>query len=168
MTMNVVLRRDVPDLGAVGDVVKVSNGFARNFLLPRGLAYLVSQDALRRLQGEKKKLAKEAAEARARFEVLAKDLEGKSFSIKRKATEEGHLYGSVDSTDVSAALAEENVEVTPKSVLLEEPIKELGIYEVEIQLHPDVRAKTKIWVVSEEPSETGDEGGQAAPDPEAA
>jgi large subunit ribosomal protein L9 len=159
--MRVVLRKKIRELGGVGEVVTVSRGYARNFLLPRGLAYLVTDDNLKRLEGEKKKALVQMAQEMAQFESMAKDLEGRSFTLQRKATEEGHLYGSVDAVAVAEALLAEGIEVDSRDVNLPDPIKEVGIYEVEVQLHSEVSAKTKVWVVADEESkketEEGDE-----------
>lgn len=165
MTTRLVLRKDIPELGAVGDVVKVADGFARNYLLPRGLAYPVTPDNLKRLESEKKHLMRIAREEKARSESLAGELAGRSFSIPVKANEEGHLYGSVDAAAIASALQAEKVPVQEKAVLLEEPIKELGIYEVDLRLHPDVTARTKIWVVSDETPGEAPAPGEPAPDP---
>ncbi|MHC4778760.1 MAG: 50S ribosomal protein L9 [Planctomycetota bacterium] len=158
--MRVVLRKTIPELGTVGEVVIVKRGYARNFLLPRGLAYLVTQDNLKRLESEKKSVIRQMEEEKAQFDALAKELDGKSFTLQRNATEEGHLYGSVDASAVVEALGAEGIEVDEKTVNLADPIKELGIYEVEIQLHPEVAATTKIWVVSDEEKEKSAEAGE--------
>ncbi len=164
MAMEVVLRKNVPDLGAVGDVVKVENGFARNYLLPRGLAYRVNAHNLRRLEVEKKKQVLEAQAEKDRALSLAAELKGRSFTIQAKATEEGHLYGSVDEDAVASVLAGEGVALPEKAVALEEPIKEVGIYEVGLRLHPEVEATTKVWVVTEGgEGKTGEAGGEEKP-----
>jgi large subunit ribosomal protein L9 len=121
-------------------------------------------DNLKRLESEKKQIDRVAEEEKARCETLAAELGGRSFSISMKATEDGHLYGSVDAAAVAGLLRVENIEVAEKDVRLEEPLKELGIYEVDIQIHPEVMAKTKVWVVSEENPEEPATGVEESPE----
>ncbi|MHC5039074.1 MAG: 50S ribosomal protein L9 [Planctomycetota bacterium] len=161
MTVQVVLRKRIPNLGTVGEMVTVANGYARNYLFPRGLAYPVTPDNLKRLEAEKKRVAREVQAEKDRCISLASELENRSFSIQMKATEEGHLYGSVDAAAVVAALGAENVNIAEKNVELSEPIKEVGIYEISIQIHPEVEAKTKILVVGEDVRDTPPEPEEA-------
>ena len=164
MFVNLVLRKNVPKLGAVGDVVKVTKGYARNYLIPQGFAYPVTPDNLKRLEAEKKRIAREIQAEKDRCLSLAAELKNKSFTIPMKATEEGHLYGSVDSSSIAAAITADGLEVDEKAVEIPEPIKELGIYEIAVKLHPGVTAKTKVWIVSEEgrEKEPGEEKEEAA------
>ena len=136
--MEVLLQRNVDKLGKIGDIVKVAPGYARNYLLPYGLAVLLTKDNLNRFESVKRKLIAMEQETKEKFQLLAKELEKVSCTIIANSSEEGHLYGSVTARDIAKQLASENLEVDPKCILLDEPIKELGIYKVKIRLHPDV------------------------------
>jgi large subunit ribosomal protein L9 len=151
--MEILLQRNVDKLGKIGDIVKVAPGYARNYLLPYGLAVQLTKDNLNRFESVKRKLIAMEQETKEKFQLLAKELEKVSCTIIANSSEEGHLYGSVTARDIAKQLASENLEVDPKCILLDEPIKELGIYKVKIRLHSDVECEAKVWVVK------GDEGG---------
>ena len=148
MDREVFLMADVKDLGSEGDVVKVSEGYARNYLLPRKLAAPVTaatRKRLEKIQKERETLRK--AELAAAKE-LAEKLEKISCTIPVKAKEE-KLYGSVTVNDVVDALKAGGVQIDKQKVLLAEPIKELGVFEVKVRLHPEVESVVKVWVVEE-------------------
>ncbi|MEM8885149.1 MAG: 50S ribosomal protein L9 [Planctomycetota bacterium] len=150
-TVSVLLLEDRENLGEVGDVVAVKPGYARNYLIPSGRATLPTADALQ--QVERAKVA--AAEARKARQValmdLAESLGAKSITLEERASEEGHLFGSVSATTIVEKLAADGVEITEKMVELAEPIKELGIFNVPIRVSPDHATEIRVWVV--EPSE---------------
>jgi large subunit ribosomal protein L9 len=145
--MKVLLQRNVDKLGKIGDIVNVSPGYGRNFLLPQGLAVDVTKNNLNRFESMKRRLIAEERETKAKFQVLAKELAKASCTIIANASEEGRLYGSVTAREIAKQYAADDLEVDPKAILLEEPIKELGIYKVTIQLHPEVSCEAKVWVV---------------------
>ena len=145
--MKLLLQRNVDKLGTIGDIVEVAPGFGRNYLLPNGLAVEVTKDNLNRFESMKRRLIAEEKETKAKFQVLAKELEKASCTIIANASEEGRLYGSVTARDIAQQYAADGLEVDAKAVELEEPIKELGIYKVRIQLHSDVGCEAKVWVV---------------------
>lgn len=149
-SVDVILRRKVANLGEVGDIVSVKPGYARNYLMPQGLAYQATDENRRRLEQER--TAALAAEERARdnAQALAGTLEGVSITFSMLAGEEGKLYGSVGPRDVADRLEGQGFEVHPKHVLLHEPIKTLGVYSVSLRLHPDVETAIKVWVIKEE------------------
>ena len=147
--MELILRQDVPPLGKVGDVVKVSTGYARNYLLPRGLGAQVTADALQWIEREKARLRKEEADRIGVLKARAKKLEQVSATVSVKVGEEGQMYGSVGAAEIVKALAAEGVEVDPKQIVLNQPIKILGVADVSVRLHADVLAKIKVWVVEE-------------------
>lgn len=149
-TEEVILRRKVDNLGDIGDVVHVRAGYARNFLLPQGLAY-VATDGNRRLL-EQERASALAAEERSRklAELTAEKLEGESITFSMLAGDEGKLYGSVGPRDVASRLEEKGHEVHAKHVMMQEPIKALGVYSVPIRLYPEVEASVKVWVIKEE------------------
>lgn len=149
MAIDLILRKDVPSLGRMGDVVKVAPGYARNYLIPKGLALQVTPDNLKRLEAEKVKTAKLRELELVQIRELAKRLAGSSCTVAVKANEEGHLYGSVDARLIAEAFAKDGVELEAKVVALEEPIKELGVYTVGLRLAPEVECETKVWVVED-------------------
>ena len=147
--MQLLLRQDVQSLGKRGEVVDVAEGFGRNYLVPRGMAVAVNPANVRQLEDERKRL--EAAETK-RLASLAQVVEalGKvSITIQAKANEENKLFGSVGPAEIVAALKEENFQVDPSMVLLDKPVKELGVFEVKIQLAPEISSVIKVWVVGE-------------------
>lgn len=152
--MKLLLQKNVSGLGKLGEVVNVADGYGRNFLLPEGLAVEVTKDNLHRFEVMKRRLIAEEQETIEKFQLLAKELEKVSCTIIANSTEEGHLYGSVSGRDIASNLASEGLEIDARSVLLEEPIKKLGIYKVAVRLHPEVECEAKVWVVK------GDDSGE--------
>jgi large subunit ribosomal protein L9 len=147
--MQVILKQDFEGLGLAGDVVNVKPGYARNFLLPKGIVLLATPSNLRRIEDEKKKAAYRLNKERDAAEKLKKKLENISCTIKVAAGEDDKLFGSVTNQNVADALAEQEVVVDKRKILLEEPIKALGIYSIPIKLHPEVTATVKLWVIKE-------------------
>ncbi|MEE9578515.1 MAG: 50S ribosomal protein L9 [Gemmatimonadota bacterium] len=145
-----ILRTDVADLGRAGEVVDVKPGYARNYLIPQGLAYAASEGNVRRLEGEHQQAQVSLDQQKDRAEGLAAELEGRSVSFKVKAGEEGKLFGSVTTVDIAEQLASEGVTIDRRDIILEEPIKELGVFRVPVRLHADVRPELTVWVVAEE------------------
>ena len=150
-TLPVLMLQDQEHLGQVGEVVDVKPGYARNFLLPAGIATLPTPDALRQVERAKITAAKERARRVAELAELATSLESVSVTLEERASEEGHLFGSVSAASIIEALGKQGVELHEKMVALDEPIKELGIFNVPIRLGGDVSAEIRVWVV--EPSE---------------
>ena len=149
MATEVLLMADVPDLGSEGDVVRVSDGYARNKLYPRKLAAPVTEVTRRRLA----KMQKERDEAHKLQLSQARDvaarLEKASCTIAVKAGENEKLYGSVATADIAEALKQQGIVIEKHCIALAEPIRTLGIFEVPVRLHPEVEAKLKVWVVEE-------------------
>jgi large subunit ribosomal protein L9 len=150
--VKVILRNDVDNLGAAGDVVTVKPGYARNYLLPRGFAFEATAANVRRLEEEQRR-----AEARAKRDYLesrrrAAQLEGISLTFHAQAGEESKLFGSITSGDIADRLGEQNLDfkVDRRQILLDEPIKALGVFSVPIRLHTDVRPEIKVWVIKAE------------------
>lgn len=146
----VILRTDVTDLGRVGEVVDVKPGYARNYLIPQGLAYSASEGNVRRLEGEREQAQLTVERQKDKAEGLAAELEGRSVSFQVKAGEEGRLFGSVTTVDIAEQLAAEGVTIDRRDIMLEEPIKELGVFRVPVRLHAEVRPELTVWVVAEE------------------
>ena len=145
--MEVILREAVEKLGHPGDVVKVSPGFARNYLLPRGIAYEATPGNLKRIAQEKGRL--EAAENTRRdaAQELANKLEPISLTFSARVGEEGKLFGSVTSGDIAVQLEAQGVHIEKRMIDLHDPIRALGVYKVPIKLHADVKAEIKVWVI---------------------
>ena len=152
--MKLLLQRNVQKLGKIGDIVEVADGYGRNFLLPRGLGVEVTNDNLNRFESTKRRLIQLEQETKEKFQVLAKEIEQASCTIIANSSEEGHLYGSVTGRDIARQLSSEGLDVEVDAVLLDKPIKELGIYKVTVRLHPEVECEAKVWVVK------GDDAGQ--------
>jgi len=149
MAIEVLLMSDVPDLGKAGEVAKVADGYARNFLLPRGLVAPVTPASLRQLEKlrkEREQLAKlQIAEAHAK----ASKLDGVSVTIRAKTIDGEKLYGSVTVADIVAALAGQGVALDRSQVELAEPLKQTGAVDLTVRLHPEVVATIKVWIVKE-------------------
>lgn len=148
--VELILREDVEHLGDAGEVVEVRDGYARNYLLPQGLAYEATEGNLNRLREERRRAEKAVRRERDQAEELAEKLGGFSLTFSKRAGEEGRLFGSVSATDVAQRLQEEGYAVERSQVDLDEPVKELGVYTVGLDLHAEVRPEIKVWVVAEE------------------
>ncbi|MEJ2238941.1 MAG: 50S ribosomal protein L9 [Gemmatimonadales bacterium] len=148
--MEVILRETIAKLGNAGEIVKVKNGYARNFLLPKGLAYRATAANKRRVEAEAVRRAQVSATERGDAEALAERLAGISAEFSVKAGEGDKLFGSITSADIAEKLAELGYELDKRIIELEEPIKMIGIYKVPIRLHPEVKAELRVWVVKEE------------------
>ncbi len=152
--MKIILRGDVSALGKEGDVVEVARGYARNYLLPKGLAVEASTSNLKQLELKRNALEKKEAEKKGQAEALAKKLEGKKASIIAKAGAGGKLYGSVTPKDIAEAINEQlKVEVDRKKIVLEEGLKNLGTFAVTIRLHPGVEVSVEVDVKAGEETE---------------
>ena len=147
--MKVILRQNTESLGQVGDVVDVKDGYARNFLIPRKLAYVALKGNIKALEEEKKTLSKKREQELTIAEALAAELEKVSVTIPVQVGEEDKIFGSVTAQMISDALKEKGHEIDKRKIEIDEPIKALGIYGVSIKLHPNVNAKIKVWVVRE-------------------
>ena len=148
--MKVILRKDVQNLGLIGEVVNVKDGFARNFLIPRNLAYFANEGAMKALEIDKRRYAKIQAKEKGDAETLAAKLAELQISIPMKVGEEGKLYGSVTSAMVAQELAVHKIDIDRRHILIDDAIKSLGVFDVKIKLHTDVTATLKVWVISEE------------------
>lgn len=147
--MKVILRDDVEKLGKLGDVVNVRDGYARNYLLPRQLAYLCGADAEKRIEAERKRRVVREEKRVEELKNIAATLNGRSVNITAKAQEE-KLYGSVGADEIAAAVIKEHkVHCAAGQVVLETPFKELGTYDVVLRLAPGAEATIKVWVVAE-------------------
>ena len=148
--MEVILRQSVDSLGQPGDIVKVSAGYARNFLLPRGLAYEATPGNRKRIALEKARLESAENARRESAQALAARLEQVSLTFSARVGEEDKLFGSVTSADITAQLhAQGFPEVEKRMIDLHEPIKALGVFKVPVRLHADVKPELRVWVVKQ-------------------
>ena len=148
MAFEVILQEDVPNLGRIGDVVRVKPGYARNFLLPRGLATEASRKNLRMLEHQKRVIALKAERDHRSAESAAKGLEGLRLVVKARAGEEGRLFGSVTNIDIERLLADRGITIDRRKIHLSEPIKQLGTHSVAVQVGREVRATIQVVVES--------------------
>jgi large subunit ribosomal protein L9 len=148
--MRIILREDLDNLGTAGEVVTVRDGYARNFLLPRGLAALATEKDVAKLEHERRVIAVRSAKLAKDLAAQVDKLSQVSVSLSRAVGEGDKLYGSVTNRDIADALKEQGQEIDPRKIVLEEPIKTLGMTEVAIKLGKDATAKIKVWVVKKE------------------
>ena len=147
--MKIILRKDHEKLGQVGTVVDVKDGYARNYLIPRGIAFPADASHMRTLEEEKRQHERRASRELHGSQKLAAELEKVSITLKMKVGEDEKLFGSVTSQMIGEALEEKGFTLDKRTIELEEPIKALGIYSVPIRLHQAVTATVKVWVVRE-------------------
>jgi large subunit ribosomal protein L9 len=147
--MEVILRQAVENLGHPGDLVKVSSGFARNYLLPRGIAVPATEGNRRRIEQEKARLEAAESERRETASEYATKLEQVSLTFSARVGEEGKLFGSVTSADIAHQLEVQGFHIEKRQIDLNEPIKALGVYRVPIKLHADVKPEIKVWVIKQ-------------------
>lgn len=144
--MEVILCQAVPKLGNIGDVVTVKSGHARNYLLPKKLAYQATPANLRRIEQQKAKTAAEYEAEKKQAEELAQKIGKASCTITVEVNDLERMYGSVTEVEIAQVLSDEGFEIDKKAILLEKPIEEIGIYEVVVKLHPEVSAQVRVWV----------------------
>ena len=147
MAVELILLEDVEDLGKAGQKVNVAPGYARNFLVPKGLAEKVTPGALRQIEARKERILAQRKEELAVAEALAEKIASTEITIPMQAGEDEKLFGSVTATIIAEALQKEGIKIEARKVKLAEPIKELGVFNVDIKLHTDVIATAKVWVV---------------------
>ncbi len=145
--MKVVLKQDIDKLGSIGDIVKVADGYGRNYLLPHGLALKATPGAEKVAEQIKKAKGRKIQEEKAGVEEIAKKLSGLSLTIPVQVGEDEKMYGSVTSIDIANMLKQEGIEIDKKKIILKEPIKKLGVFNIQIKLHPKVTAEVKTWVI---------------------
>jgi large subunit ribosomal protein L9 len=145
--MEVILIKDVEKIGKAGSVVKVKEGFARNFLFPHNLAKVATPGSLKQLEKEKQVRSAQYAKTKEESEEVKKRLNALSLTISALTQGEEKLYGSISGHDIAAALKDEGFLIDKNAIELAEPIKSLGVYELPVKLHPEVTATLKLWVV---------------------
>ena len=151
--MKLLLCKNISNLGIVGDVVEVSTGYARNYLIPRRLATEPTQANMRRLAEARRVAEEEIKLQRKQLEAVAARLENVEVTIAARANEDGHLYGSVGRREIAHALAHEGHPITAEQIVLADPIRQLDTVEIELRLAADLRPIVKVWVVREKTAE---------------
>ena len=149
MTMKVILKEEIKTLGKVGDVVQVKPGFARNYLIPKGMAVEATPSNMKVIAHEAKIAEIRSQKTKKEAQSLADRLSKVSVTASVQVGEEDRVFGAVTSQDIANLLQESGFEIDKKRILLEEPIKALGVFEVPIKVHSEVEAKIKVWVVRE-------------------
>ncbi|MCK5033044.1 MAG: 50S ribosomal protein L9 [Calditrichia bacterium] len=147
--MKVILRQDHEKLGEAGNIIQVKPGHARNFLIPKGVVFPASSENMKKYNSEKEQLNMKKIQEKRKSEEFAKILENVSCTITVQVGEEDKLFGSVTSQHIAEVLESQGHKIDKRKIILEEPIKSLGIYSIPIKLHPEVEAKVKVWVVKE-------------------
>ena len=147
--MEVILKEDVPKLGHRGEVVKVAEGYGRNYLLPRKLAIEATAGNKAVIEQMRQSAVRRSAVEKADAEALARQLEAVSLSFQRKAGEKDHLFGSVTSSDIGEALAQKGFNIDRRRIQLSDPLKSLGEFDVPVRLHRDVTSRVKIVIEKE-------------------
>ena len=145
----VLLREDIDNLGARGEIVRVKAGYARNYLLPRNLAVEATANNVRQIEGEKAALAKREAKEKSTAELQSSQLQKLALKFERKVGEAGVLYGSVTSMDIAHELKEQGYEIDRRKIVLREPIKRFGSYSVPVRLHREVTVELPVQVLGE-------------------
>lgn len=148
--MNVILRQNVENLGEIGEIVAVKPGYARNYLIPNNMAYVATAGAIRSLETEKKQYEVKMAKARQQAEVVAAQLAELQITIPMQVGEEGRLFGSVTGQMIAAELKLRGFHIDRRTIIIEEPIKTLGIFDVKAKLHAEITATLKVWVIGQE------------------
>ena len=147
--MEVILRQSIDNVGHTGDVVTVSNGYARNFLLPRGYAFQATEGNRKRIHQERQRLESLVGARRSEAQELATKLEQVNLSFAARVGEEGKLFGSVTAGDIADQLAAQGFQIEKRQIDLHEPIRSLGVYRVPVKLHADVKPEIKVWIIKQ-------------------
>ena len=145
--MEIILLKDINGVGREGDTVKTKDGYARNFLIPRKLACPSSSAAIKALKARRKRTVEETEKEKGKLQATAKRLSELSLTIPMESGMDDALFGTVTNEKICNALRQENLHIDKKSIILNEAIKKLGIYNVEVKLHPEVKAGLRVWVV---------------------
>ena len=148
--MRIILKQDIHDLGLEGDIVDVARGYARNYLIPKGIALEANAQNIKLTEMQRKKIEVKRLEAREEAEKVKEDMSGIVITISQKVGEENKLYGSVTSMDIAAHLEKQGITIDRRKIVLDKPIKTVGEHEVLVKLYPEVTASIKVIVIPEE------------------
>jgi len=145
--MKLLLKKTISKLGAIGEIVEVKNGYARNYLLPQGLAVEPTEANLRTIKAEKQAYLAEQTEQHEQMQAQATAISGKEITIAARANEEGHLYGAIGPAQICEALAAENIFLDPEHIPLDESIRQLDKYDITVRFADDITAQIHVWIV---------------------
>lgn len=145
--MKVILLTDIPNLGKSGDIVEVKDGYARNFLIPKKLTLLATPQNVQLAQRKKEQELKKEKAEKEKMKRLAEQISKISCTISARAGEEDKLFGEITNKNIAESLAAEGLEIDKKKIKIEQPIRKLGVYNVQVKLHPEVIADLRVWVV---------------------
>ncbi len=148
--MKVILKREVEALGLEGDIIAVANGYARNYLIPKGFALEATSQNVKLMETQRKKIEIRRLKAKEDAEKVKERMRDVVVTIRQKAGEEGRLYGSVTTMDIAAELEKQGIAIERKKIILDKPIKTLGDFDVSVRIHPQVKAAIKVTVTPEE------------------
>lgn len=151
--MKIILAKDVEKLGSAGDLVKVKDGYARNYLIPKGLALVASEKSEKQLEFNRRMIEKKINTEIIEAKLVASKLAACEIKVKKKVGEEGKLFGSVTNREIEEALREQGFEINHRNIILDSNIKKSGVYEVEVKLFREVKGMFKLWVISEDSEE---------------
>ncbi len=147
--MKVILAKDVEGWGTIGDIIEVKRGFARNYLIPKGLAYEATESNIKMIQEVLRQKSRKLEREKQKALEIAEKLKGLEIEIKKPVGTTGKLYGSVTTADIAEALKEKGIEVDKKKIMLRSPIRNIGAYNIVIRLHPEVSETIKVHIVPE-------------------
>jgi large subunit ribosomal protein L9 len=147
--MKVILQKEVDKLGSIGDIIKVSEGYARNYLIPSGLALQADEQNVKRLEHQKKVVQSKISAERKEAEKLAQKISAHSCTIAKKVGENEKLFGSVTSADIEENMIKAGFSISRKDIVMPEPIKALGVYTIPVRVFSGIEANLKVWVVQE-------------------
>ncbi len=145
--MKIILKENIENLGKAGEIVEVKNGYARNYLIPSSKAIAATPSNMKAFKEEIKLLEKKALKGKLEAEELAAKLEKVSITASVQVGEDDKVFGAITNQNIADLLKEQNYDIDRKKIILEEPLKALGVYDVPVKLHPEVEVKIKIWVV---------------------
>ena len=145
--MKIILKEDVKGLGKLGEIVEVSNGYSRNYLLPHKKAIEATAHNIKAVEHKKKELEEKMKQSLHEVEALSKKMSEMSVTVARQVGEGEKMFGSVTNADIAEAIGKEGITVDKHQIILEKPIKELGLFHIPVKLHPEISAEIKVWIV---------------------
>ncbi len=148
--MKLILKQDVEKLGAAGEIVTVKDGYGRNFLVPQGLAVFATDGAIRAAKEEQRQKSRKVEATRAQAEELASQLEGTTLTVTAKAGDDGKIFGTVTNQNLADLLTEKGFDIDRRKINLDSDVKSLGEFTATVDLHHDIKATVKFWVVKED------------------
>ena len=167
-TVKLLLQESIKNVGRVGDVVEVSPGYARNYLLPKGLAVEPTKSNLKKVEARRQEIEKQERERREQQERLLKKLEGKDVTLERKANDQGHLYGAVSATDIARQLQADGFNVEAEDVLLPGKLDQINTYQVRVKFADELETELKVWVAPDADSKAAIDAARKAKESEPA